>query len=98
MLNIILFYFQLANFAAEDLKKLVNIKIGRQWCSYRNMKQMEKYVLLNQLPILQAPKTSKRDARLFVTFRPGEKISNEISVTLDYEFNKNNSVLATFRK
>ena len=38
---------------------------------------------------------NKRDARLFVTFRPNEKISNEISATPGYEFNKNNSVLAT---
>ena len=30
-----------------------------------------------------------------MTFRPGEKITNEISTTAGYEFNKNNSVLAT---
>ena len=46
-------------------------------------------------PVLQAPKSNKRDARLFITFRPGEKISNEISATAGYEFNKNNTVLAT---
>ena len=44
-------------------------------------------------PILQSPKTNKRDARLFVTFRPGEKIANEISTTAGYEFNKNNTCL-----
>ena len=37
----------------------------------------------------------KREARLFVTFRPNEKITNEISATAGYEFNKNNTVLAT---
>ena len=46
-------------------------------------------------PVLQAPKKNKRDARLFITFRPSEKISNEISATAGYEFNKNNTVLAT---
>ena len=45
-------------------------------------------------PILQAPKSNKREAKLFVTFRPNEKISDEISVTPGYEFNKNNSVTA----
>jgi len=40
-------------------------------------------------------KKNKRDARLFITFRPSEKISNEISATAGYEFNKNNTVLAT---
>ena len=46
-------------------------------------------------PVLQAPKKNKRDARIFISFRPGEKISNEISATAGYEFNKNNTALAT---
>ena len=50
--------------------------------------------MLNQPPVLQAPKKDKRDARLFVTFRPSRKNSNEISTTSGYEYNKNNSVLA----
>ena len=58
-----------------------------------SLKLQEKYVSPNQF-LLQAPKKDKRDARLFVTFRPSEKISNEISTTSGYEFNKNNSVLA----
>ena len=45
-------------------------------------------------PVLQAPKSNKRDARLFVTFRPSEKISDEISASPGYEFNKKNSVTA----
>ena len=45
-------------------------------------------------PVLQAPKTNLREARLFVSFRPGEKITNEISVTAGYEFNNKNSVIA----
>ena len=54
-----------------------------------------KVCFAQSIPVLQAPKNNKRDARLFVTFRPGEKISNEISATAGYEFNKNNTVLAT---
>ena len=49
-------------------------------------------------PILQAPKSNKRDAKLFIAFRPVEKIINEVSVTAGYEFNKNNSVTATIWK
>ena len=45
-------------------------------------------------PILQAPKSNKRDAKLFIAFRPTEKIIDEVSVTGGYEFNKNNSVVA----
>ena len=49
-------------------------------------------------PILQAPKSNKRDAKLFVAFRPAEKIINEVSVTGGYEFNNKNSVTATSGK
>ena len=44
--------------------------------------------------MLQAPKKDLREARLFISFRPGERISNEISVTAGYEFNKKNLVIA----
>ena len=44
-------------------------------------------------PVLQSPKNNPREARLFVTFRPSEKISNEISITAGYEFNKKNSIV-----
>ena len=49
-------------------------------------------------PVLQAPKSNKREAKLFVTFRPSEKIKDEISVSPGYEFSKNNSVTATSGK
>ena len=49
-------------------------------------------------PILQAPKSNKREAKLFVTFRPEDNISNEVSITPGYEFNNKNSVLATSGK
>ena len=38
------------------------------------------------------------EAKLFVTFRPSEKIKDEISVSTGYEFSKNNSVTATSGK
>ena len=45
-------------------------------------------------PVLQSPKKNSREARLFVTFRPNQKISDEISITAGYEFNKKNLVIA----
>ena len=47
---------------------------------------------------MQAPKSNKRDAKLFVAFRPNESITNEVSVTPGYEFNKSNSVTAASGK
>ena len=49
-------------------------------------------------PVLQAPKSNKREAKLYVTFRPEENISNEVSVTPGYEFNNKNSVIAASGK
>ena len=45
-------------------------------------------------PVLQSPKSNPREARLFVSFRPNEKISDEISITAGYEFNTKNSITA----
>ena len=46
------------------------------------------------IPILQAPKNNQRDARLFVSFRPNDKISDEVSITSGYEYNNQNSITA----
>jgi hypothetical protein len=45
-------------------------------------------------PILQSPKSKTREARLFVTFRPNDKITDEITTTSGYEYNSQNSILA----
>jgi hypothetical protein len=77
---------------AEDLKKVGKFK---DWDVMVMSEASGKVCFAQSSPVLQAPKNNKRDARLFITFRPGEKISNEISATAGYEFNKNNTVLAT---
>ena len=43
-------------------------------------------------------KTSNREARLFVSFRPEDKISDEVSITSGYDFNPQNAILATSGK
>ena len=40
-------------------------------------KESGKVCFAQSIPVLQAPKKNPRDARLFVSFRPDEKISNE---------------------
>ena len=77
---------------AQDLKKIGKFK---DWEVIIITETTGKICFAQSSPVLQAPKKNKRDARLFVTFRPSEKISNEISTTAGYEFNKNNTVLAT---
>ena len=80
---------------AEDLKKIGKYK---DWEVMVMSEQSGKVCFAQSIPVLQAPKSNKRDARLFVTFRPGEKIKDEISASPGYEFNKKNSVIATSGK
>ena len=91
-ITIIVFIASLSKVFAEDLKKVGKFK---DWEVMVVSEALGKVCFAQSVPVLQAPKNSKREARLFVTFRPNEKISNEISTTAGYEFNKNNSVLAT---
>jgi hypothetical protein len=74
-----------ANFAkADDLKSLGKFK---DWESFLLMQESNKVCFAQSIPIVRAPKKIKRDdSRLFVSFRPSEKISNEVSVTNGYEF------------
>ena len=82
----------ITNSFAEDLKKIGKFK---DWEVMVMSETSGKVCFAQSTPVLQTPKKNKRDARLFITFRPSEKISNEISTTAGYEFNKNNTVLAT---
>ena len=88
----ILILFTLFPSKAEELKKIGKFK---DWQTMVLVEPTGAVCFAQSSPVLQAPKTNKREARLFVTFRPSEKISNEISTTSGYEFNKNNTVLAT---
>ena len=92
LLSLFLIFFSITKTLGEDLKKIGKYK---DWETMVLAETSGKVCFAQSSPILQSPKTNKRDARLFVTFRTGEKIANEISTTAGYEFNKNNSVLAT---
>ena len=89
--SVMIFVISLSKTYAENLKKMGKFK---DWEVMVMSETSGKVCFAQSTPVLQAPKKNNRDARLFVTFRPGEKITNEISTTAGYEFNKNNSVLA----
>ena len=80
---------------AEGLKKIGKFK---DWQAMVSVESAGTVCFAQSSPVLQSPKSNKREARLFVTFRPGEKISDEISASPGYEFNKKNSVTATSGK
>jgi|TARA_B110000438_G_C15431941_1_gene486555 hypothetical protein len=77
--------------SAEEVKKMGTHK---DWETYVINSDTGKVCFAQSKPVLQSPKDSPREARLFISFRPGEKITNEISVTAGYEFNNKNSVIA----
>jgi hypothetical protein len=76
---------------AEEIKKILK---NKDWETYVVKNESGKICFAQSMPILQAPKTNPREARLFVTFRPNEKILDEISITSGYEYNKKNSITA----
>ena len=80
---------------SQEIKKIGKFK---DWEAMTLDETGEKICFAQTKPILQAPKSNKREAKLFVTFRPNEKITDEISVTPGYDFNKNNSVTAVSGK
>ena len=91
----IFFISGVSQISAQEIKKIGKYK---DWEAMVVSDVEGKVCFAQSLPILQAPKTNKRDAKLFVAFRPSDNIKNEVSVTPGYEFNKNNSVIAASGK
>ena len=82
----ILFLASMSQLNAEEVKKVGKYK---DWESMVVTEASGKVCFAQSSPILQAPKSDKRDAKLFIAFRPAEQIINEVSVTAGYEFNSN---------
>ena len=76
---------------AEEVKKIGKFK---DWETIVIKNDSKLVCFAQSKPVLQSPKSYKREARLFVSFRPNEKIVNEISITAGYEFNNENSITA----
>ena len=91
----LLLLFSFIPLKAEELKEIGKFK---DWQTMVLIEPTGTVCFAQSSPVLQAPKSNKRDARLFVTFRPNEKIIDEISASPGYEFNQNNSVTATSGK
>ena len=88
--NLLIFLFCFS-VSAEEVKKIGKFK---DWEAMVLVDNSGIICFAQSKPVLQAPKKNKRDARLFVSFRPNEKIINEISTTPGYEFNQQNSITA----
>ena len=87
--------FILSNSFAEELKKVGKFK---DWEAIVLFNQNGKVCFAQSKPVLQSPKKNDRDSRLFVSFRPEDKVLDEISTTSGYEFNSQNSILAVSGK
>jgi len=84
-----------SNAFSQEVKKIGKYK---DWETVVFIDGENKVCFAQSMPVLQAPKNNQRDARLFVSFRPNEKISDEISITSGYEYNNQNSITATSGK
>ena len=76
-----IFILFLATFAnqvnAEEVKKMGTHK---DWETYVVKSDTGKVCFAQSKPVLQAPKKNPREARLFISFRPGENIIDEINL------------------
>ena len=89
---ILIFFSIIHNQAiAEEVKKIGKFK---DWETIVIKNDSKLVCFAQSKPVLQSPKSYKREARLFVSFRPNEKILNEISITSGYKFNNQNSITA----
>ena len=91
-LIILIFFIIFHNQAiSEEVNKIGKFK---DWETIVIKNDNEFVCFAQSKPVLQSPKKNPREARLFVSFRPNEKILDEISITAGYEFNKKNSITA----
>jgi len=80
-----------SNAYSQEVKKIGKYK---DWETIVFVEGENKVCFAQSIPILQAPKKNQRDARLFVSFRPNDKVSDEVSITSGYKYNNQNSITA----
>ena len=90
-----LFIISISFAQSEDLKKLGKFK---DWEAAMVFGDSGKVCFVQSRPVLQSPKKGDREAGLTVSFRPEEKIFDEVSITSGYEYNIQNSIIATSGK
>ena len=90
-----IFILSTSQLFAQEVEKIGKYK---DWETLVAYEASGKVCFAQSSPKVQSPKSNKRKAKLFVTFRPEDNISNEVSVTPGYEFNNKNSVIAASGK
>ena len=93
IISVILIFFPFS-LMAEEIKKVGKFK---DWETMVLTKSDGIVCFAQSKPVLQSPKTSKRDSRLFVTFRPSENIKDEVSLTSGHDY-KTSTVTAASGK
>ena len=93
--SIIILFFTFSSGFTEEVKKIGKFK---DWEVIQVLDTSGKICFAQSKPVLQSPKKGDREARLFVTFRPNDKISDEVSTTSGYEYNSQNSIIASSGK
>ena len=93
--SIIILFFTFSSSFAEGVKKIGKFK---DWEVIQVLDTGGKICFAQSKPVLQSPKKGDREASLFVTFRPTDKISDEVSTTSGYEYNSQNSIIASSGK
>ena len=85
---LILFSFQVSANAPRSVGKYKN------WESFNAETDKGKICFAQSVPTKRAPSSIKRNgSRLFVTFRPGENVKDEVSITSGHTY-KSSSVIA----
>ena len=90
----LLFLFFILGFASLNAQEIKKIGKFKDWETIVVTDQAAKLCFAQSKPVLQSPKNNVREARLFISFRPSEKISDEVSITSGYEYNVQNAILA----
>ena len=88
---LLIFILSFTSLNAQEIKKIGKFK---DWETIVVTDETAKLCFAQSKPVLQSPKNTIREARLFISFRPSEKISDEVSITSGYEYNVQNTILA----
>ena len=92
--QIVILLFLIMNFASLNAQEIKKIGKFKDWETIVVTDEATKLCFAQSKPVLQSPKNNVREARLFISFRPAEKITDEVSITSGYEYNVQNTLLA----
>ncbi len=92
--QIVILLFLIMNFASLNAQEIKKIGKFKDWETIVVTDEAAKLCFAQSKPVLQSPKNNVREARLFISFRPAEKITDEVSITSGYEYNAQNTILA----